>query len=685
MFKRFFSCFNDSSDQRQVDLSRNTLQNQQYYIAQVNPESNIIGEQINFETHDFDSSRFQKHLNQNAPLHMIGVLNKVIYSQLFLIFTFFIQFYNESSQHDIDQYGAGFEETKITTASPSKNHLHKLQLEEMNPDLVPVLHQGSLMSRNHIENSSNDLFHQGNNDTLQNLESQSFVENQQLHEQSQLTVLNQINVEKQLNSYLQQANHLANLNTAGQDRHDSQKRQNLGNHYYQQERSSTDKEYSSSSFKTIGPQTQNQLMNPQQQSQKSSTYRQSQDSSETSSKVMFNAAHYNSTNVQDHQLTTINPDLIGQSKQPEYKTPQQSFYKTHRGGHHKRTPTGALTLKKDKLLIKGNSHQKNSRTSQNNDGNIVTPYRTYRIPQSVRASLVSKSDSLKSSSQKSTPLKRGQRASPQQMIDQLDQVILEEQNQDLDQTLEEIKVVEVGEDDFVDQQLLDVFDPEDGYQMDLGALQSIKKRQTSKTEVFNPSFNSPLKKQMVNHQPRIQPLFSSNINAAGIQQQVRQIQFSHKKTISQTPLMHLAQTTGSMYGSTRNSGLQQKISQKSNSPIRDRASSAQKKRQSHGAVLLQPQKQTVNKIQNPRKSSGLNFSNGNINNSNQKETSNKRLSLQMSACSNDEEERVTKEHKDQRMTEYFKIQNQGLYQQIKHQQHSYQNKYASTSQSAKQI
>jgi len=34
---------------------------------------------------------------------------------------------------------------------------------------------------------------------------------------------------------------------------------------------------------------------------------------------------------------------------------------------------------------------------------------------------------------------------------------------------------------------------------------------------------------------------------------------SHKKTLSLNPLVHLAQTTAQMHGSTRNSGLQNKI------------------------------------------------------------------------------------------------------------------------------
>ena len=61
MFKRFFSCFNDSSDQRQIDLSRNT---QPGMIAKYNPESNVMGQRINFETHD-EQSNLQKHFVHN--------------------------------------------------------------------------------------------------------------------------------------------------------------------------------------------------------------------------------------------------------------------------------------------------------------------------------------------------------------------------------------------------------------------------------------------------------------------------------------------------------------------------------------------------------------------------------------------------------------------------------------------
>ena len=37
----------------------------------------------------------------------------------------------------------------------------------MNPDLVPVFHQGNMMSRNRMDNSQNDLFNpnHNNNDT----------------------------------------------------------------------------------------------------------------------------------------------------------------------------------------------------------------------------------------------------------------------------------------------------------------------------------------------------------------------------------------------------------------------------------------------------------------------------------------------------------------------------------------
>lgn len=61
---------------------------------------------------------------------------------------------------------------------------------------------------------------------------------------------------------------------------------------------------------------------------------------------------------------------------------------------------------------------------------------------------------------------------------------------------------------------LNVLDYEDGYQLDLGGLQSLNKRQTSKTEVFVPTLFSPIKKNkskvaglLYNNNPKVTSLF----------------------------------------------------------------------------------------------------------------------------------------------------------------------------------
>jgi hypothetical protein len=71
----------------------------------------------------------------------------------------------------------------------------------MNPDLIPVLHQGNLMSRNHIDGAgAADLFNQGNDLNRLIMESQNSVMADIT--QSEVTMINEPVVEKQLNSYL---------------------------------------------------------------------------------------------------------------------------------------------------------------------------------------------------------------------------------------------------------------------------------------------------------------------------------------------------------------------------------------------------------------------------------------------------------------------------------------------------
>lgn len=57
MFTRFFSCFNDSTENRHVDLS-NPAQGSQFK-PQMHPESNINGKNINFEMEDGRVSSLQ--------------------------------------------------------------------------------------------------------------------------------------------------------------------------------------------------------------------------------------------------------------------------------------------------------------------------------------------------------------------------------------------------------------------------------------------------------------------------------------------------------------------------------------------------------------------------------------------------------------------------------------------------
>ena len=81
----------------------------------------------------------------------------------------------------------------------------------------------------------------------------------------------------------------------------------------------------------------------------------------------------------------------------ETKTPQLSFSKNIKTATHRRTATGAApNIKKDKMIGKDSSNQKNNKAIY--DNNLAGPYRALRTPKSIRASVVSKSDSLKSSS-----------------------------------------------------------------------------------------------------------------------------------------------------------------------------------------------------------------------------------------------------------------------------------------------
>ena len=92
-------------------------------------------------------------------------------------------------------FSAGVEETKLTSASPSKNHLHKLQLEEMNPDLVPLLHQGNLMSRNHNDGGTPANIHELDHNRM-------LLESRASQQQMEVTMIGRVIGEKQLNSYI---------------------------------------------------------------------------------------------------------------------------------------------------------------------------------------------------------------------------------------------------------------------------------------------------------------------------------------------------------------------------------------------------------------------------------------------------------------------------------------------------
>eukprot|EP00347_Sterkiella_histriomuscorum_P003350 403364629 len=507
-------------------------------------------------------------------------------------------FYHD--QHHLDDHDnnftGGFEDTKITTASPSKNHLHKLQLEEMNPDLVPVFHQGNMMSRNRMDNSQNDLFNPNhNNNDTNNFErespqddSQPTIDNQEPiiiqnnHFNAQVTedlsLISQRNIDKQLNNYLQQANVLSNhphtlssqrspIRTQTQQIKSSEKKPNK---QQKNDRSSTDKEYSSGSYYAAGPGGQHSNNNYGQSfqhiSQQSSACKQhSLDSSQASSRIMFNAAQCQTSNYVDHQTTTI-PDLMPISTQnKDSKTPGQSFYKTlgKTSARHKRTTTGAFAIKKDKIIpfqskaqIQQIQQQQVSQVPQTRNmkasfglENSNISYQTVQAPRSIRASMASKSDSLKSSSQKSTPLKRGQRASPsqcQQIIDQLENnVIIEdqqEQNQDFDQTLEEIK-----RDSFEGQK--SQITKQETYQQNRGL--SAKHDFLSKACQSLNYWSFALESLQTAH-------FISIIN---YKQSLKLLEFDklNKKTVAH------AQNTANLY-STRNSNLQKRNTQISHSP-----------------------------------------------------------------------------------------------------------------------
>lgn len=63
MFKKLFSCFNDATD-KQIDLSRQAQSNQ--FKPQLAPESNVQGQNINFEMDDSNGLIMQHHFMQQV-------------------------------------------------------------------------------------------------------------------------------------------------------------------------------------------------------------------------------------------------------------------------------------------------------------------------------------------------------------------------------------------------------------------------------------------------------------------------------------------------------------------------------------------------------------------------------------------------------------------------------------------
>ncbi|CDW80959.1 UNKNOWN [Stylonychia lemnae] len=449
-------------------------------------------------------------------------------------------------------------ESKITTASPSKTqHYKQNEFGEMGGNIGGMIdNQNNSISKD-FEAQSNEMIP---NSKLNQYDSNTDSFQNQQQYQASLT-------EKKLNNYLQQAKYLMSGN--------QQQQINITN----QETSGRQKKIQ----KQISPQlAKNSLA-------EGSTHINTHDMIQTQAQRKSQTSNQNQMNIeeQSHQLLDSNPsqqNLFNPSDDskdtPSDKGKLKNSFKTQT-----KRPEKLRALKQDEAR-KSYSDQKAYLTARQPNTHKKQESQNYKTPSSKDLSLGFNSSKTSEMSRqqaqgrfnskisKTDSIKKTNKIPPNQIMDRLDNMGLDEDSYDNNNYDNDDGVLRYGDEQQYEQLRVLDYDEDGGQQMDLGHVKAINKRHTSKTEVFSPT-SQRTKFGGINHQALKQPpLYPLNSQKVSISKATTSIGIgsgavaTHKKNQSQMQMIQDKVGLQSQ-GSTRNGNLNKKHLTATTSPQAD--------------------------------------------------------------------------------------------------------------------